>query len=87
MRPAVANQCHGPVPLLYEMHQTLNTMKHFFLRSLHYQLKVLLYYCDTMGPQRVAHVQINCISVTQKKRHFLSMAAHQGSQNVIPHRE
>lgn len=29
MCPAVANQCHGSALLLYEMHQTLNIMKHF----------------------------------------------------------
>lgn len=42
MCPAVANQCHHSVLLLYEMHQTLNIMKHF-LHSLHYQLKGLTF--------------------------------------------
>lgn len=29
MCPAVANQCHGSVLPLYEMHQNLNIIKHF----------------------------------------------------------
>lgn len=29
MCPAVANQCHGSALLLYEMHRTLNVIKHF----------------------------------------------------------
>lgn len=69
MCPAVANQCHGSALLLYEMHPSLNIMKHFStFTSL--SIKRPYFCCDTMGPQRTARVLISRILGNQKKRHF-----------------